>query len=1146
MDLSAFRATCSAPCDSERGFWALMATQLQGVFSDNAYKTLVVMTVMQLVINEETSNRLIFFINLFFSVPFLLFSMAGGFLADRYSKRSVTVWTKVFEIGVMLLATVALLFHHLPLMLACVFLASTQAALFSPTKYGLLPELLPPMRLAWANGVLELTTFLAIIFGIVTGGYFAKWFAEAPALSALILVVLALAGLSASLRVTTVPAANPAKRLRWNLLSDLVEQVRLIRRDEVLTLAVIGNTYFWFLAELFRNNVLFYSVRVLGTAPQNPERTSYLFASLAIGIGAGSFAAGYLSKNKIENGLIPMGAIGLTIFSAWLFRPGLNFAEVAALLALLGFFGGFYIVPINALIQHRPDARCKGGVIGAANLLSFLGIFGAGGVYYLLQTVGGYSPPAIFLLGAILTLLSSLYAVWRLPEAPVRMALVLITNTIYRIRVEGRENIPEKGGALFVANHMSFVDGLLLAASTDRPIRFLMFKGTYDHPLIKPFALVSRSIPITSMLRPRDLIQSLRTASEAIQNGEVVCIFAEGQITRIGQLLPFRRSFERIMKGVDAPIIPVHLDGVWGSIFSFEQGRFLWKMPRAIPYPTTISFGKPMPPSATAVEVRQAVQELHTEAYRHRRRRMKTLGRAFLRAARWHPFRFFAADPRVPRLCFFSALTKALFLAERLRPAWKNQEMVGILLPPTVPGALVNLAAVLSGKIPVNLNYTASDEVIASCAQQCNLETVVTSQAFLEKVKVRVPGRILLLETLAADPRPLEKLVALWRSLFLPAPVLERALGVSRPAQLDDLATIIFSSGSTGDPKGVMLTHYNVMSNIEQMGQTFSLRPSDRILGILPFFHSFGFTVTIWLPAAYGVGAVYYPNPLDAQAIGELVRRHAVTFMVATPTFLQAYIRRCQPEDFGSLQYVIVGAEKLSDRLATAFEERFGIKPLEGYGCTECAPVVAVNTKDYRAPGFRQVGGKRGKIGHPLPGVSVRIVDPETFQPLPLGTPGLLLVRGPNVMKGYLGKPAKTAEVLRDGWYVTGDIAALDEDGFISITDRLTRISKIGGEMIPHLKVEEKLHEIAGLTEQAFLVTAVPDARKGERLVVLHTLPEEKAREIAEALSRSDLPNLWIPRPNQFFRVEKLPYLGSGKLDLRRARELALNFSGAP
>jgi acyl-[acyl-carrier-protein]-phospholipid O-acyltransferase / long-chain-fatty-acid--[acyl-carrier-protein] ligase len=468
--------------------------------------------------------------------------------------------------------------------------------------------------------------------------------------------------------------------------------------------------------------------------------------------------------------------------------------------------------------------------------------------------------------------------------------------------------------------------------------------------------------------------------------------------------------------------------------------------------------------------------------------------------------------------------------------------MVGILLPPSIPGALVNFAAMLSGKIPVNLNYTASNETLASCAAQCKLETVITTRLLLEKIPLQVPGKAILLEEAAASPSGAEKIMALllW---FLPGWWLERKLAGAKTRSLDELATVIFSSGSTGEPKGVMLTHYNVASNIEQVAQTFMLDSHDCLLGVLPFFHSFGFTVTLWMPAVLGVGVAYHPSPLDLGAISEIVRDYRVTFLLATPTFLQAYLRRCSPEDFGSLQFVVVGAEKLPERLALAFEDRFGIRPLEGYGATECSPVVAVNTKDFRAPGFRQVGAKRGRIGHPLPGISVRIVDPDTREPVSVGTPGLLLVRGPNVMKGYLGKSEKTAEVLQDSWYVTGDIATEDEDGFLTITDRLSRFSKIGGEMVPHIKIEEKLQELAGDTEQAFVVMGVPDGKKGERLVVLHTLGPEELKAVLEQLPEAGLPNLWTPRANQFFHVDELPHLGTGKLDLRRIRDLALEFS---
>jgi acyl-[acyl-carrier-protein]-phospholipid O-acyltransferase/long-chain-fatty-acid--[acyl-carrier-protein] ligase len=674
-------------------------------------------------------------------------------------------------------------------------------------------------------------------------------------------------------------------------------------------------------------------------------------------------------------------------------------------------------------------------------------------------------------------------------------------------------------------------------------VRFILFKDIYDHPLIKPFARILRCIPISSQLRPREMIRSLREASEAIRAGEVVCIFAEGQITRIGLLLPFRRGFERIMKGVEAPIVPVNLDGVWGSIFSFEKGRFIWKIPRRIPYPVTVSFGRPMPPTSTPFEVREAVQELHTAAYRLRKKRMKPIHHSFVRTAHHFPFRYAMGDARVPRLRFGAALLRTIFLARRLRKIWAGQEMVGILLPPSVGGALVNFAALLAGKVPVNLNYTASNESLASCAQQCRLQTVITTKMLLERLKVQPPGKTILIEEAIEKPRASEKIAALllW---WLPARRLERTLRGSKPVSIDDLATIIFSSGSTGEPKGVMLTHYNIASNIEQVGQTFMLGRKDCILGVLPFFHSFGFTVTLWLPAVLGVGVVYHPNPLDLSAISALVHKYKVTFLLATPTFLQAYLRRCSPEDFGSVQFVLAGAEKLPERLALAFEDRFGVKPLEGYGSTECSPVVTVNTRDFRAPGFRQVGAKRGRIGHPLPGVSVRIVDPETQQPLSTGHAGLLLVNGPNVMKGYLGRPEKTAEVLKDGWYITGDIATLDEDGFLTITDRLSRFSKIGGEMVPHVKVEEKLQELAGETDQVFVVTGVPDGKKGERLVVLTTLPEEKLKECLEKLPQAGLPNLWSPRPNQFFHVPELAHLGTGKLDLRKIRDIALQLSG--
>lgn len=1122
---------------SLRGFWSLIVTQFQGAFSDNVLKNLVIFVALfGTTMTSAEKNHFGESIGALFSLPFILFSMAGGFLADRFSKRSIMLGIKVFELLIMTLVLGGLWSMNKNVLLACVFLMGTHSAFFGPPKYGSLPELLPERKLSWGNGILELGTYTAIILGTVAAALMAKYFKGEQWVSGLILMALAILGFACCLGISRVPAADPGRTFRPNFVTEVWRQLKAMRGDRPLWLAILGNIYFSFLGSLLLLNLFFYGANVLKV---DETHIGILSVALALGIGIGSVAAGYLSGGKIEYGLVPLGAIGLSVFSAILAIPHPTIARALYLLALLGFSGGFFIVPIAALLQHKPSRETKGEVQATANLLSFVGVFLASGAHWLLAQQLQLSPLAIFLVGGIMTLAGAIYVLWLLPDAVLRFVLWLLTRTVYRIRVVGRDHIPSKGGALFVCNHLSLADAMLMLASTDRNVRFMMYHAHYELPWIKPFARMLGVIPISSEQRPREMIKSLQTASEAIKNGDVVCIFAEGQITRIGQMMPFRRGFERIMKDVEAPIIPVALDGVWGSIFSFEKGRFLWKWPRHLPRPITVNYGKPMPHTATPFEVRQAVQELMAEAWSYRKAQMKTLHRAFVHTARIHPMRFAMADAQNAKVSFGSALARTVFLGLRLKRVWGDQKMVGLLLPPSVPGALVNFAAMLAGKVPVNLNYTVSEETLASCIRQCDIKTVITSKAFLEKIKLKVPGNVVFLEELAAAPGFTEKLSAFFMARFAPVGLLERALGREKKVELDDLATVIFSSGSTGEPKGVMLSHYNIGSNLEQMEQVFGLDRKDCVLGILPFFHSFGFTGTLCMPAVVGIGAVYHANPLDTKTIGPLIRDRAVTFLLATPTFLQIYMRGCAAEDFGSLRVVMTGAEKLPERLANAFEEQFGIRPLEGYGCTECSPAVAVNTHDFRSAGFRQVGAKRGKIGHPLSGVSVRIVDPDTRAPLPLGQPGLMLVRGPNVMQGYLGKPEKTAEVLRDGWYTTGDIAAFDEDGFLQITDRLSRFSKIGGEMVPHIKVEEKLHELAGSTEQTFVVAGVPDEKKGERLVVLHKLANGQLQACLEKLAQTDLPNLWKPRADQFFHVDSFPMLGTGKLDLRKVKELA-------
>ncbi len=625
------------PADWRRGFWSLILTQFQTGFNDNGLKYLVIYIVVAMNLPQAVRDRFVFLAGFLFAAPFILFSMTGGFFADRFSKRTVTIGTKLFELGVMAFFIVALALRNIPLECAGVFLISIEGAVFGPSKYGLLPELLSETRLSWGNGIIEFGTFLAGIGGVAAAGFLAERFATREAVAGFILLGCSCVGLVTSLGISRVPAANPTRPFRKNPFGDFADQWRVIRSDRVLEWAVLGNTYLFFLATLLQLVIVIYGHDALRIDEQH---ISYLQAAIAVGIGVGSIAAGYLSGGKIEYGLIPIGAIGMTIFGGILYFPVKSLWVAGTHLALLGFFGGMFAVPLNALIQHRPRPEQKGGVIAAANLVSFVGIAFSSIAYLGFTRLLHQSSREMFLDGAILTLLTTGYSMYLLPDSLVRLILWCATHTVYRLRVEGRENIPQTGGALLVANHMSFIDALFLFASTDRAIRFLIFKDIYELPFIRPFAKIIRAIPISSQLRPREMLHSLREATNAIRGGELVCIFAEGQITRIGQMLPFQRGMERIMRNVDAPVIPVNLDGVWGSVFSFEGGKFLWKFPRAWRYPITVSFGEPMPADVSPFQVRKAVQRLQTDAFQYRRTRMNPLHRSLIRIAHRHPFLF--------------------------------------------------------------------------------------------------------------------------------------------------------------------------------------------------------------------------------------------------------------------------------------------------------------------------------------------------------------------------------------------------------------------------------------------------------------------------------------------------------------------------
>jgi len=1108
------------------GFLAFLWTQFLGAFNDNAYRIIVSLRAVHIVAQADESGKYLALAGAIFVLPSLLFTGYAGQLADAISKRKVLIAVKIFEIAVMALGILVFFSHSVALMFVVLFLMAVHYTVFSPAKYSIVPELVSDRDLSRANALLEMTTLVAIVLGTSVGPFLFTAWKTAEWKIGVVLTTVAVVGCLTSFRITRVQAAGARAPWRLNPLAELTAGTKHLLRDRPLWLAVMAISYFWFLALLFQMDLV-----LLGseTLKASDRLVGLLMTCLSLGIGAGSMLAGRLSGDKVEIGLVPLGSIFMGVFSLGLYAARGSYAVSVVMLSLLGIAAGVFFVPLNAYLQQRSESGEKGRIIATNNIYNTLGMLLATAVFYVCHDALHVSPAHVILTFGFVSLGITVYIATVVDDFLIRFLLWFLTHTIFRIRIVGKENVPFRGPALLVSNHMSHVDGFLVGACVQRFIRFMVWKPYYEMKALHWFFRKTHAIPVGG---GRDAVEAIRAARQELAAGHVVCIFAEGAISRTGNILPFKRGMEKIMEGMEAPIVPVHLDRLWGSIFSFERGRFFWKWPKRIPYPVTVSFGNPMPANSTAHEVRQAIQELAAEATAHRQTAGDTLPRRLIRSARRNWSHFAMADSTGRELTYGRMLTGGVLVANWARTR-RDEPMIGVLLPPSVAGALVNVGVTLAGRVPVNLNFTAGPDAMAAARERCAIRTVVTSRVFLAKAKIEAQEGMVFVEDILARVSTLARLRALLTARFVPARLLARA---ARP---ETLATVIFSSGSTGIPKGVMLSHYNVLANIEAMAQLFWIGERDRIVGVLPFFHSFGYTVTIWFPLIAGCGVVYHPNPTDAKAVGELIAKYHATFLLSTPTFCSGYTRKCSPEEFASLRFVLVGAEKLREPIAAAFREKFGVELLEGYGCTEMAPVVAVNAPNFQAGKDSQLGNQPGTVGHPLPGVAAQVVDPATFAPLPPNQPGLLLVKGSNRMIGYLGEPQRTAEALHEGWYITGDIAAIDDEGFIRITDRLSRFSKIAGEMVPHLRIEDAIANVLGSAPCA--VTSVADDRRGERLVALYVHEMEPA-ELWQKLAETDLPRLWIPKRENLYRVESLPQLGTGKLDLRglkmRAEEL--------
>lgn len=1098
-------------------------------------------------------------VNALILLPFVLLFTPSGFMADRFPKNRVMRASAWAAVGLTLCIT---LFYYLGWFwpaFAMTFLLAAQSAFYSPAKYGYIKELVGKEALATANGWVQATTTTAILAGIfVFSILFENRLAGATfdtpdAVMGLIaplgwaLVLCSVVELAIAYRLPrTNEGGTPG--FDWGRYASgryLRDNLRAAWDNPVIWLSIVGLSIFWAISQVILAAFPAFAKETLGET--NTVVIQGLLACSGVGIILGSIVAGRVSRNHIETGLIPVGAIGIAL--ALFLLPGLGSSWAHALNFLaLGVLAGFFLVPLNALIQFNAGESGLGRVLAANNFVQNLVMLGFLGLTVLAAwlEVGGL---ILMLALAVIALGGALYTIHQLPQSLVRFLIGRLMATRYRLNVIGLKNMPAQGGVLLLGNHVSWIDWAMVQLASPRPVRFVMERWIYERWYLRWFLDFFGVVPI-SRASSR---QAIQTITQLIDAGEVVCLFPEGTLSKNGQLSEFKRGFELSARAAGSGVIlPFYQRGLWGSRFSYASGKLRTNRRQGRVREVIVAFGAPLPLESGAERVKQAVFELSVTSWRAYVETLPTLPAVWLETAKRDPGALAIVDSVGTTLTNRRLLTAVALFARRIRRL-APEPAIGLLLPASSAGAIANLAALLAGKTVVNLNYTASPEALQASVEQAGVRHVITADRFLRKLEQRgidpasaLPGVTLHpMEGLRARIGRVEALLTLGLTSLLPAAAIGRLFG--HPRRPDDTAAILFSSGSEGAPKGIELTHRNILANVRQISDVLNTERDDVLLANLPLFHAFGLTATTFMPLLEGLPMVCHPDPTDAVGTAKAIARYRATVLCGTSTFLRLYARspKVHPLMLQSLRIVVAGAERLAPEVREGFALKFHKEILEGYGATETTPVASVNVPDALETDTWKVqtGSRPGTVGMPLPGTSFRIVDPVTLETLPPGADGLILIGGVQVMKGYLGAPGKTAEAIveLDGmrWYKTGDKGHLDTDGFLTIVDRYSRFAKLGGEMISLTAVEDSVRKALEQPDLELVAVNVPDERKGERIVLLVAV--ETGLD-AESLRRAMLANGANPLaiPSEVRSVDTIPKLGSGKTDFGSARRLAL------
>jgi acyl-[acyl-carrier-protein]-phospholipid O-acyltransferase/long-chain-fatty-acid--[acyl-carrier-protein] ligase len=1109
---------------TSRRFAPLFWTQFFSAFNDNFLKNALVFLIL-FKIGGADAEALIMLAGAVFIAPFFILSGLGGQLADRFDKAIVAQRLKLAEIGAAVIAVAGFSLQSVPVLFVALFLFGVIAALFGPIKYGILPDHLAREELPGGNALVEGATFIAILLGTIAGGIAAKGGGDPASFGALI-ILFALLCWGASLKIPATGEAAPSLHVDRNIFRSTGSLLKHLWGDRRLRWGGLVVSWFWLVGAVVLSLLPPLVKITLGGAEE--AVTAYL-AIFSVAIAVGSGLAAWLAHGRII--LLPtlIGAVLLGVFAldlGWAtfgVEPAAATARLEAVfssargiriavdLAGLAVAGGLFIVPAFAAVQVWAGPEQRARVIAAINVLNAAFMVAGALVFAGLQTLG-VGTASLFLVIGVACLAVAAAIGRTLPTSGFRDLLSIVFRAFYRLEVRGAENFAKAGpNAIVALNHVSFLDAALALSLLPRDPVFAIDHGIAQRWWVRPFLKLTRAMPLDPT-KP----MATRTLINAVKSGETLIIFPEGRLTVTGSLMKVYDGAGLIADKSGVMVVPVHIDGLAATPFSRlsrEQVRRRW-FPRitvTVLEPVALAVDPALKGKHRRQAAGAALYGIMSDLIFRTTSTDRTVLCAVVDAAKVHGLgRIAVEDPVTGALTYKRLLVGASVLGRKLMPLVREGKPVGLMLP-NANGAAVTLLALMSaGRVPAMINFTAGAANILSACRAAEVDTIVTARTFIEKGKLgglvaqlAESLTIVYLEDLRAAIGLSDKLRGL---LTFRNPLARRSP--------DDPAAILFTSGSEGTPKGVVLSHRNMLANAAQAAARIDFGRTDKVFNVLPVFHSFGLTAGLLLPLVSGVRIYLYPSPLHYRTVPELVYGTNATILFGTDTFLAGYARAGHPYDFRSLRYVLAGAEPVRDATRRTYMEKFGLRILEGYGVTETAPVLAINT-----PMFNRFG----TVGRIVPGMEARL------EPVPgVAEGGRLWVRGPNVMLGYLrAERPGVLDVPPEGWHDTGDIVTIDAQGFIAIKGRAKRFAKIAGEMISLAAVETLAAELWPDTMSA--VASVPDPRKGEKLVLVTEKRGAKRADFQAFARTRGASDLMVPA--EIIVVDKVPVLGSGKLD---------------